>query len=142
MFEYAAKLVCGLHRDPRDRRLIRGAYATTINIHNPNNDEVEFFKKLALTFPPEEQKPGEVIRISEDVLGPDQALAVDCMDIQRQVFQGRLPAPYIEGFVIIQCKLSLDVTAVYTSAAVDSQGQIVGQSGIDVEQIRERQMEG
>jgi hypothetical protein len=142
MFEYAAKLVCGLHRDPRDRRLIRGAYATTINIHNPNDAEVEFFKKLALTFPPEEQKPGEVIRISEDVLGPDQALAVDCMDIQRQVFQGRLPAPYIEGFVIIQCKLSLDVTAVYTSAAVDSQGQIVGQSGIDVEQIRERQKEG
>jgi hypothetical protein len=51
MFEYAAKLVCGLHRDPRDRRLIRGAYATTINIHNPNDAEVEFFKKLALTFP-------------------------------------------------------------------------------------------
>jgi hypothetical protein len=44
--------------------------------------------------------------------------------------------------VIIQCKSSLDVTAVYTSAAVDSQGQIVGQSGIDVEQIRERQKEG
>jgi hypothetical protein len=58
------------------------------------------------------------------------------------VFQGRLPASYIEGFVIIQCKSSLDVTAVYTSAAVDSQGQIVGQSGIDVEQIRERQKEG
>jgi len=142
MFEYAAKLVCGLHRDPRDRRLIRGAYATTINIHNPNNDEVEFSKKLALTFPPEEQRPGEVIRISEDVLAPDQALAVDCMDIQRRVFQGTLPAPYIEGFVVIQCKLSLDVTAVYTSAAVDSQGQIMGQSGIDVEQIRERQTEG
>jgi hypothetical protein len=52
MFEYAAKLVCGLPRDPRDRRLIRASYATTINIHNPNNDEVEFFKKLALTFPP------------------------------------------------------------------------------------------
>jgi hypothetical protein len=51
MFEYAAKLVCGLHRDPRDRRLIRGAYATTINNHNPNDVEVEFVKKLALTFP-------------------------------------------------------------------------------------------
>jgi hypothetical protein len=91
---------------------------------------------------PEEQKPGEVIRISEDVLGPDQALAVDCMDIQRQVFQSSLPAAYIEGFVIIQCKASLDVTAVYTSAAADSQGQIVGHNGIDVEQIRGRQKEG
>ena len=142
MFEYAAKLVCGLHRDPRDKRLIRGAYATTINIHNPNDVEVEFFKKLALTFPPAEQRPGEVIRISEDRLGPDQALAVDCMDIQRQVFQGTLPAPYIEGFVIIQSKLSLDVSAVYTSAGVDSQGQITGTNSIDVEQIPERQKEG
>jgi hypothetical protein len=142
MFKYAAKLVCGLHRDPRDRRLIRGAYATTINIHNPNDVEVEFFKKLALTFPPAEQKPGEVIRISEDVLRPDEALAVDCMDIQRQVFQGTLPAPYIEGFVVIQCKMSLDVAAVYTSAGVDSQGQITGTNSIDVEHIPERQKEG
>ena len=140
MFEYAAKLVCGLHRDPRDRRLIRGAYATTINIHNPNNDEVEFFKKLALTFPPEEQKPGEVIRISEDVLGPDQALAVDCMDIQRQL--DGFPTPYIEGFVVIQSRESLDVSAVYTSAALDENGQVTSQSGIDVEEIHERQKEG
>ncbi len=75
MFEYAAKLVCGLHRDPRDRRLMRGAYATTINIHNPNDTEVEVFKKLALTFPPEEQKAGEVfdsIGEGPHVLGPDQ----------------------------------------------------------------------
>lgn len=153
MFEYAAKLVCGLHRDPRDRRLMRGAYATTINIHNPNEFEVEFRKKLALTFPPQEQKGGDVfdsIGEGPHVLRPDQALSVDCMDIQRQVFPGGFPpvfpggppAPYIEGFVVIQSRESLDVTAVYTSAAVDSQGQLMGHSGIDVEQIRERQKEG
>ncbi len=62
------------------------------------------------------------------------------MDIQRQL--GRLPAAYIEGFVVIQSRMSLDVTAVYTSAAVDSRGQLMGHSGIDVEQIRERQKEG
>ena len=145
MFEYAAKLVCGLHRDPRDRRLMRGAYATTINIHNPNDFKVEFRKKLALTFPPQEQRGGEVfdsIGEGPHVLGPDEALSVDCMDIQRQVFPGGPPAPYIEGFVVIQCRESLDVTAVYTSAAVDAQGQLGGHSGIDVEQIRERQKEG
>jgi hypothetical protein len=51
MFEYVAKLVCGLQRDPSDMRLTRGAYATTINIHNPNEGEVQFSKKLAFTFP-------------------------------------------------------------------------------------------
>ena len=140
MFEYGAKLVCGLQRDPSDMRLTRGAYATTINIHNPNEGEVKFSKKLAFTFPPEEQNPGEVREIGEHVLGPDQALAVDCIDIQRQL--GQFPRPYIEGFVVIQSRESLDVSAVYTSAAVDANGRPTAQSGIDVEQISERQKEG
>lgn len=141
MFEYAAKLICGLQKDPRDMRLALGAYATTINIHNPNDVEVRFFKKLALTFPPPEQRPGEVIRISEDVLKPDEALAVDCMDIRKSLFPNGFPTPYIEGFVIIQSPASLDVTAVYTVSALDREGRPTGQSSIDVEQIRERQKE-
>jgi hypothetical protein len=140
MFEYAAKLVCGIQPDPSDMRLTPGAYATTINIHNPNDGEVRFFKKLALTFPPEEQKGSEWIAIGEDVLRSDEALAVDCMDIQRKL--GEFPRPYIEGFVVIQSLASLDVTAVYTSAALDREGRPTGHSGIDVEQIRERQKEG
>jgi hypothetical protein len=140
MFEYVAKLVCGLQRDPRDMRLARGFYATTINIHNPNDHEVAFFKKLAFTFPPEEQRPGDIKDIGEHVLRPDEALAVDCMDIQRQL--GRFPTPYIEGFVVIQSRESLDVSAVYTSAALDANGRVTAQSGIDVEEIRERQKEG
>jgi hypothetical protein len=145
MFEYAAKLVCGIQSEPRDMRLTPGAYATTINIHNPNDGEVRFFKKLALTFPPEEQMPGEVMPIREDgredVLGPDEALAVDCMDIQK-LFPRGFPSGYIEGFVILQSPASLDVTVVYTSAALDAEGQPTGHSGIDVEQVRERQKEG
>ena len=140
MFEYVAKLVCGLQRDPRDMRLTRGFYATTINIHNPNDHEVTFFKKLAFTFPPEEQEPGDIIDIGEHVLRPDGALAVDCMDIQRQL--GRFPTPYFEGNVVIQSRESLDVSAVYTSAALDANGRVTAQSGIDVEEIRERQKEG
>jgi hypothetical protein len=62
------------------------------------------------------------------------------MDIQRQL--GQFPEPYIEGFVLIQSRESLDVSAVYTSAALDANGRPTAQSGIDVEQIRERQKEG
>lgn len=138
-FEYAAKIVCGLQRNPKDMRLARGFYATTINIHNPNDAEVKFFKKLALTFPPEPQKPGKVLPIGKDVLSADHALKVDCMDIQSRLFPNGFPAPYIEGFVVIQSPASLDVTAVYSTASLDQRGNVTDHSSIDVEQVRERQ---
>jgi len=44
--------------------------------------------------------------------------------------------------VVIESTGSLDVTAVYTTAAFDEQGQVTGQRGIDVEQIHEREKRG
>ena len=137
-YEYAAKLICGISKDPEDMRLARGLYATTINIHNPNHEKATFFKKLALTFPPEEQRPGKIFPISTDVLGPDEALSVDCIDIKRRLFPNGLPTPYIEGFVVIQSDSSLDVTAVYTTAALNADGKPTTHSSIDVVQIKER----
>ena len=48
--------VCGEARvriqdEPANLRLARGLYATTINVHNPNQQTAVFKKKLALTFP-------------------------------------------------------------------------------------------
>jgi hypothetical protein len=141
LHEYAAKLVCGLQKDPQGMRLTRGFYGTAINIHNPNREAVTFRKKLALTFPPDEQKPGKIMPIAQDKLESDEALEVDCQDIQRKLFPDGFPESYIKGFVVIQSKQSLDVTAVYTTASLDREGQVAGQSGIDVEQIRERTIE-
>jgi hypothetical protein len=138
VYEYAAKIVCGIQPDPEDMRLVRGFYATSINVHNPDIERVRFTKKLALTIPPGGQRPGEVRRLAIDALGPDEALAVDCMDIKRRVFPDGFPQPYIEGFVIIQSPRSLDVTAVYTTASLDKQGRIEGHTSTDIEQIRER----
>jgi hypothetical protein len=56
-FEYAAKLVCGLQRDPKDMRLARGFYATTINIHNPNKP-TSSSSKAGTDLPPKDQRPG------------------------------------------------------------------------------------
>jgi CARDB len=141
-FEYAAKFICGIQREPEGTRLARGLYATTINVHNPNDKRARFFKKLALTYPPGAQKPGEVLRIGFDVLAPDQALAVDCEDIQRRLFPNGFPAPYIEGFIVIESPVSLDVTAVYTTAALDRAGRPEAHSSIDVEQVSERRKGG
>ena len=119
-------------------RLARGFYATTINIHNPNNKEVRFYKKLALTYPPREQKAGKIMPIGIDSLKYDEALKVDCEEVKKNLFEGNFPTPYIEGYVVIQSPRSLDVDGVYTSASVNKNGHAVGPSNIDVESINER----
>jgi len=125
-FEYAAKIVCGI----RDRQS-RVVFGTSINIHNPGPDVAKFSKKIALTFPPGRQQPGDIKRLGEDVLKDDQALQTDCADVAERAFGGTPPTPYFEGFVVIQSATSLDVTAVYTATGKDN-------TSIDVEHVRER----
>ncbi len=137
-YEYAAKYVCGLQKDPWDMRLTRGYYATAINIHNPNKDTVKIFKKVALTFPSKEQRPGKIILIGKDELKYDEALEVDCEEIEKALRGNGITTPYSKGFVIIQSLASLDVTAVYTTSALDNEGRSHDHSSIDVEQIKER----
>jgi hypothetical protein len=141
-FEYAAKLICGLQPEAKDMRLVRGFYATAINIHNPNDKPVEFDKELALTYPPEEQKPGKIFPIAHDKLGPNEALAVDCMDVEREVFPQGFPEKYIKGFVVIKSNMKLDVTAVYTAAGLDKEANVQSVTSIDVEQIDEQSKVG
>ena len=139
-YEYAAKIICGMQREPKDMRLAKGFYATAINIHNPNRAEALIRKKLALTYPPGEQAPGKVVPYGRDKLGYGQALETDCVDVQQRVFARGFPTPYIKGFVVVQSTQSLDVTGVYTTIEVDSNGRIGSDNDIDVEQIRERKV--
>lgn len=135
--EYSAKIVCGTQAPEDELRRAPGHYSTSVNIHNPGPGSVRFFKKLALTFPPGDQRAGEVLPIREEALGYDEALQTDCRELRRRLVPTR-SAPFIEGFLVIQSRASLDVTAVYTTAAVDRTGQVTTHSSIDVEQIRER----
>ena len=118
-FKYAAKIVCGVQDDPADMRLAQGVYATAINILNPNAEQARFTKKLSLTYPPDGQRPGEVMPLGRDTLGPDQALEVDCSDVRRKLFPNGFPTGYIKGFVVITSSDSLDVTAVYSTRSLD-----------------------
>ncbi|MEO8627210.1 MAG: CARDB domain-containing protein [Betaproteobacteria bacterium] len=123
VYEYAAKIVCGASIDPKDMRLAHGFYATTVNVHNPNEKEVRLLRKtLALTIPDGGERPGKVFSLLDapESLKPGQALATECEDIRKR---SGLPfpspgLPYIEGFVVIQSTDSLDVVAVYTTAAL------------------------
>jgi uncharacterized repeat protein (TIGR01451 family) len=133
-YEYAAKFVCGIQSDAEDPRLAEGRYRTTTNIHNPNDEETHFFKKLAFTFPPKEQRPGALVPIRIHRLAYDAALKVDCGEIRRL---HQTNTPYVEGYLVVQSPLPLDVDAVYT---VDSpvQGEI-RYTSIDVEPVDERE---
>ena len=137
-YEYAAKVACGPQRDPNDMRLARGFYAAAINVHNPHAKTALFSKKLALTYPPAEQRAGEIHHIAHDSLQYDEALAVDCMDILKEVFPNGFPTPYIKGFVVIQSPVSLDVVGVYSTATIDREGRASDHSSIHVEPIGER----
>ena len=137
-YEYPAKVVCGTQPDPESLRFTRGRYATAVNVHNPNDEEVPFFEKLALAFPPVERGAGAVIPIGIDRLGYDEALRVDCEDLREELFEGSFEEGYIDGFVVIQSPRPLDVTAVYTTAQVDDTGAVL-HSSIDVESVRERE---
>jgi hypothetical protein len=134
-YVYPAKVVCGLQRDPRNLKLLSGLYGSAINIFNPGEDTALLRKELALTFPPEEEKPGRVLPIAEERLGRGEAMEVDCADLQREVFRGNFPEAYIKGFVVVRSSRPLKVTGVYTAAGLTREGEIEGVSSLDVEEV-------
>jgi hypothetical protein len=92
---YAAKFICG--KSSGDDDVVRGTYATSINIHNPQMTAVSFDKKIIVANR-EGDRPEQISAAKTDVLAPGQAIRVDC-----QVIAGFLtdPPPHFEGFVEI-----------------------------------------
>ncbi len=137
-YEYVAKIVCGIQGREDALQLVRGAFATTVNIHNPGRADVTFFKKLALSIPPGFQEPGEIMPISEDTLAYDEALATDCEDLRKRLFTQGFPGGFIEGYVVIQSPAPLEVDTVYTAGSLDERGRAGSVTSIDVERVSER----
>ncbi len=121
---YSVKFVCGLQGvpsfqvpPPHEPTLKPGNYATSVNVHNyhVSTAGVTFQKKAVIALP--ESKPrGQISRIVTESLKPDQALSVDCNELESLFPVGTAPLPpFIEGFVEIVSPVQLNVTAVYTS---------------------------
>ncbi|MDH3665054.1 MAG: hypothetical protein OEU92_34410, partial [Alphaproteobacteria bacterium] len=138
-FQYSAKVVCGQDEQELHDQLISGRYATTVNIFNGSDQPVALRKQLALSSPPELEEQGDTFAIAEHFLDPNRALAVDCADLQREVFaEGSLPIPDLyEGFVVVDVTDRVAVTAVYSSGGIVSGGgpDAGPHSSIDVETI-------
>jgi hypothetical protein len=116
--EYAAKFTCGQETQEIDD-VVRGVYASSINIHNPQAQlAVTFVKKIVIA----NREDAEIGRfvVRRDILKPDQAARVDCLFIYKALQLA--PATHVEGYVVIEVPLQgdnvqplLDVTAKYTA---------------------------
>ena len=131
-YKYAAKTVCGRHRDMEELSLAPGVYGTTINVFNPGDSLNRFVKAFSLTYPPGRQRPGSTTIIGHEALGPNQGLTSDCMDIRRRLPEGAVEGDVFEGFLVINSTDKLDVAAVYTSANEET-GEVAAE---DVDQIQ------
>jgi hypothetical protein len=135
-FQYVAQFNCGHDTSGGPVRVVPGFYATAVNLFNPNAEAVTLRKRLALTFPPEEQASGETSDQIEEVINPGTALQVDCGEIQNEfVFPNPPPATtHVQGFLVIESNKALHVEAVYTSSG------LTGDVSIDTQRIAERKV--
>lgn len=135
-YQYAAQFTCGLNAETHDR-VVRATYATAINIHNPHPTEVILRKHVALTFPPEIQAAGAFSAPILENLDRRSALQVDCGEILSGEFEFTEPplTDYVQGFVVIESRKPLDVSATYTVTGYEDE-----QASIDAETIPERTM--
>lgn len=125
--QYAVKFVCG-QPPPQAASLIviPGQYLTSINIHNPSTEPVEYRWKTAQAL---DMADGRISPWVYGTTGPDGAQTFVC----RRYVQGMSGNPPFDGFFVIESRLPLDVTAVYTAAPA---GQ--GVSSIHVDKIAAR----
>ena len=106
---YAAKFVCG----KSDNRIVApGQYFTAINVHNPFPTTRTFYiKRFAIALP--EERPGRISEFARGVLGPDEAMGIDCENIYKHT--GAAPGTFIEGYALLYSQFELDVVSIYTA---------------------------
>jgi hypothetical protein len=124
IYSYSVKFVCGVQENGKRRATtVRpGKYATEVNIHNYNENEVRIRKyvlPLVLGGKPIGREPRFVDRKAEDriVLPPDTATMDDCYRIAELLYGDELPAalPLMIGYLEIVSLGELNVDVVYTA---------------------------
>lgn len=139
-FQYAVKAICSLLGTFGDGFLANGVYRTVINVHNPRDKTIRFARKVALAGEiGTEPSEFSVTAYKAATLGPDGAVAIDCGDIAN--FYCPTPQGFcvdftaIDGFVVINSPVELDVVAVYTARGAQTEVQ-----SVEVESIPPRRL--
>ncbi len=148
---YQAKVICGVDPSGVVARIVPGHYLTTVGIQNPSGDKnVNLKMRVSLTFPPAAAPgaiagPGPVSEERAATLAAFQAIEVSCdqmvgngttsafFDSLPQT-PGGTPAPYFEGFLIVEADRSVTVTVTHT-ASPDATSPV---STLSVQQLKPR----
>ncbi|HEV8590264.1 MAG TPA: CARDB domain-containing protein [Pyrinomonadaceae bacterium] len=127
-FQYAVAFVCGKAINVGQfQRMARTTYFTAIYVHNPLVGNVSFRKKVALRAGFFVGQPN-IKPFTNNQLQGDGVVHLSCQDITLDVFQSldewaqRL---LLEGFVVIESRVELDVVAEYTTENSESRSQRV-----------------
>lgn len=116
-FVYSAKFVCGA-TNISGGPVLKGNYATAINVHNPQNIVVNFTKKAVIAL--REESRGNKSNKINFALDPDAAFEIDCTDIDQILNISQIPMPsFAKGFVVIESPDELDVVGVYTAGGAN-----------------------
>ncbi len=130
-FLYAHPFVCGMSLGCEGNHSLVAAdeYSYTLSVFNPNDQTVQFSKKVSMTKPPGSQLPGPVFPSSPpDVLQNCQALEMSCQEIRNLMILERSNknnrkrstkrdiGPFIKGIVSLVSPVELVVWGTQTSA--------------------------
>jgi hypothetical protein len=131
-FKYAVSFTCGQNSGDATR-VVKGEFATAVNILNAGDTVATFHKSISLTYPPEEQAAGEVSDVIEDALAPGSALQVDCGELRNDfVFATQPPATDdIQGLLVIESDRPLLVEVTTTATGAD------GNASVDTRRVAE-----
>ena len=139
-YQYSAKALCTLVGDLGfGEAFAPGRYRTVVNIHNPRDRKIEITRKFALSLQPGEAAGSfSITPYKALTLEADQAVAYSCFDIAGffcPIDGVCVDFTAIDGFLVLNSPVELDVVAVYTANPKD--GQI---STLDVDTIAGRRM--
>ncbi|MEK6375849.1 MAG: hypothetical protein AABO58_24500 [Acidobacteriota bacterium] len=114
-YQYAAKIVCGRPAPTPTYAFqvgAHGTYFTQVNVHNPSRTQGVSIRKKFINAQPDERptKPTQFFGLG---LEPDWATQIDCHNILKHL--GLPPGAYVEGFVILESTLEIDVVGLYTA---------------------------
>jgi hypothetical protein len=132
-YSYAVKFVCGQEKDGWSRKdyapVVKGTYATAINIYNPN----EF--KVRVELGAYSTRHDGTRSLGSSKYEWSYVEKIDCYDLfeEYRISHDEL----LKGVLYIKTPHRLDVTAVYTSGDYD-----YGGATIDVEQVFGRKIDG
>jgi hypothetical protein len=137
-YQYAVKTLCTFIGEFGDA-VAPGRYRTLINIHNPTEKKIEVARKFALAGSPGDPSGGiSITPYKAFVLGPDQAVAINCFDIANffcPINGVCVDFAALDGFLVLNSASELDVVAAYT--ANPKAGEV---SALEIETIAARKL--